>query len=98
MLKISGRGGALYHSCFMRLKTVLYISSELHVRSIPYRLLRFGKVYFHLFGFGTIGGVVGVTGITIIETLFSFIVERPIIINTCGVIGQLIYISACVGQ
>ena len=28
------------------------------------------KFIFHLFGFGTIGGVVGVAGITIIEALF----------------------------
>ena len=32
------------------------------------------KFIFHLFGFGTIGGVVGVSGITIIETLFICIV------------------------
>ena len=29
-----------------------------------------GKLVFHLFGFGTIGGLVGVAGITIIEALF----------------------------
>ena len=40
--------------------------------SAPYHTDCWGlvKFIFHLFGFGTIGGVVGVSGITITETLF----------------------------
>ena len=46
------------------------------------------KFIFHLFGFGTIGGVVGVSGITIIETLFILLCSGQLSSISVGLLAN----------
>ena len=58
--------------------------------SAPYHTDCWGmvKFIFHLFGFGTIGGVVGVSGITIIETLFILLCSGQLSSISVGLLAN----------
>ena len=89
MLKISGEE--------LCVKAVL-CDSKLFFTFLVQTYLRYGEVYFSpIWIWNNRRCSRSIRNYNNRDTIY-FIVQRPIIINICGVIGQLIHISACVGQ